>query len=226
MDSSFAHPVVLLPLGGVGPLAERFWIIDVDTGIGKSAGETMHKEAERGGVIQVHPGLMAKEFERSNVSIYIASLHLEFCKLILSPFMLGVVDERIVELPFEYLPGGHAVGHVRFRVGFGIVQPIVVPLHPAFDLGSFHEGEEQATSLKGVLCNFCAPVHENVPLELHQEVLSLSPVPFVTFRQYAFESDVLFFALIRSSGKVIEAVWTISITTRASWVSFSTLSCS
>jgi hypothetical protein len=63
MDSSLVHPVVLLPLGSIGPLAERFWIVNVDTGIGKGAGETAHKEAKRGWVIQVHPGLMTEEFK-------------------------------------------------------------------------------------------------------------------------------------------------------------------
>jgi hypothetical protein len=120
--------------------------------------------------------------------------------------MLGVVNEHIVELPFKYLLGRHAMGYIHFRVGLSVIQPVIIPLHPALDLGSFHEGEEQATSLEGVLCNFCALVHENVPLELHQEVLSLSPVPFITLWQYAFKLDVLVFSLIGVCRKVVEAV--------------------
>jgi hypothetical protein len=60
---------------------------------------------------------------------------------------------------------------------------------------------------------------------LHQEVLSLSPVPFVTLWQYAFESDVLVFSLVGGCRKVVEVVWVVSITARASWVFFLALSC-
>jgi hypothetical protein len=59
---------------------------------------------------------------------------------------------------------------------------------------------------KGVLCNFCTPIHENIPLELYQEVLHLRLVPFVGLGQYAFEPDVLVLAFICYDGKVIEVI--------------------
>jgi hypothetical protein len=59
---------------------------------------------------------------------------------------------------------------------------------------------------------------------LHQEVLHLSPVPFITLWQYTFELDVLVLSFVCSGSKVIKAVWVIPITMRASEGSFSTLS--
>jgi hypothetical protein len=125
-----------------------------------------------------------------------------------------IVDEGVVELSFEYLPGVAAWREFIIRIRLDLIKPIISFLYPSLDLGSFHQGQEQTTSFEGVLCDFSAPVHENIPSELHQKVLSLSPVPFITLRQYAFESDVLVLPVACCGNAFVEGGW---IGIRRSW---------
>ena len=128
---------------------------------------------------------MGEAFECCNIFVDTAFLHSEFLEIVCRMLVLGIVNECVVKIALQDLPGSHAEGNGCLPC-LDLVEPLVRAVSPSFDFRSFDEREEVCTPLYQVARDRCSVIHEHEALELSEETEHSLAVPVESVGRRAF----------------------------------------